>query len=682
MSATFLFTNANNASIASTETLVRTTGYSVNGKGQADYVYDSSLTQTDANNNPRTIFTAADGRRFRLAETVRTPAMFGCTGATDGSDTVPLQAFFNDALPAANAAANSYDFSGTWTVDGPLYAAYPSDTICRRFVCGKITVVPLSALGGTPIDAVLTVAGTWQHWSGHLDIRHASIDPHYDDRAFRNGLRFVEAGNSTFGTINVTGARRNGIDFFVYAGTPIVFQAGTPSEVTKSTSNNIGIKIERVKGWYSGSYRNSANMAHIQTISAVSHGGGNAFTQYSDLTVASTAELRKLDYGTAALERGTATYTSIAADNATSSITWTAGDPAAEGFAVGDTVVMTGGSNASIEFEVLSFGGTSNRTMTVRPAPVTQAATVNVTRFATKDTWHLITDVLSSTSIRVFPRLDSRVGSGTVFRSAHGFVVDVLGADTASLEIGSIDGLVCAGGLRSAGLYGAVCQNLQVDYANIGLVIGSLPSSASIGHAVDHCHLEATDADIIFVPLTEARCVIKAPSAISIVGGAVTQDPFQRIVKLNPRSPFTNKIDDTGTILGLSLLIGGDRYDGMATNAYSQISHNDYYLSNQPKLRDQHIATNGSNVNLSWYDSIARRMGGHHRARLLWTGPTGAAPTGTLTFKRDSAMTAAGWKIMGTAADYALANGGANAAVELVFDNATKNVILVRFPAA
>jgi hypothetical protein len=680
MATPFLFTSGNGATIPPGENLVRTTGHSIEGRGQADYVHDAALTAADATNNPQTIFTAADGRRFKLTETVRTPWMFGCTGASTGADTVALQAFFNDAFAAANAASCVYDWSGSWTVNAQLYACYPSDWVPRRFVCGKLVVVPLSSLGGTAanaLDAVLTISGNRQHWYGQMDIQHAVPFLHYADRAFRNGVRFYGAGNSTFGTINVDSARRNAVDFHRYTGTPTTFQAGTPQEITVSQSNNIGIVIERIKGWYVGAYRGSANTAYTQTITAVTQVGTSNFVQYSELAVGSTAELRPLDFFTTALEHGISTYTSIATDNATSRIIWTSGDPVAAGYAAGDVVVMQGGSNAGTEFTIQGFGGTSNREITVVPAPATQAATATITRVQTRDTWHLITEIPSAGVIRAFPWLDSRLGAGTILRSAHGFVADVQGADTASIEIGSLDGLVSAGTLRSAGLYGVTVQNLQVDHGSIGIVIGSVPLSASLGHAIDHCHLEGVEVDILWVTLGDAKAVIKAPSAIG--GGA--QDPFSRVVKLNPRSSFTNQIDDRATLQGLSLLIGGDRYDGMATNSYAPVAHNDYYVSNQPKLRDQHIPANSTNINLQWYDMIARRLGGHHRARLLWTGPTGGIPSGTLTFKRDANMVARAWKIMGTAADYTLQNGGIASVIEIVFDNANKNVVLVRFAA-
>lgn len=69
--------------------------------------------------------------------------------------------------------------------------------------------------------------------------------------------------------------------------------------------------------------------------------------------------------------------TSIAADNGASTITAGGGDPVALGLKVGDQISFTDlseANNNSVYFTILSFGGTSNRTMTVYPAPTTMSA--------------------------------------------------------------------------------------------------------------------------------------------------------------------------------------------------------------------------------------------------------------------------------------------------------------------
>lgn len=65
-------------------------------------------------------------------------------------------------------------------------------------------------------------------------------------------------------------------------------------------------------------------------------------------------------------------FTSVSADNATSKFTFAGGDPVSVGFSVGEIIRFTGLSDAdnnSKNFIILSFGGTSNREVTVYPAP-------------------------------------------------------------------------------------------------------------------------------------------------------------------------------------------------------------------------------------------------------------------------------------------------------------------------
>lgn len=77
-----------------------------------------------------------------------------------------------------------------------------------------------------------------------------------------------------------------------------------------------------------------------------------------------------------------ATTTSIAANSGASTFTWTAGDPLAVGFKVGDVIRLTGTSllgNDLVNYRITAINGTGNRTITVFPAPVTMAANTGAT---------------------------------------------------------------------------------------------------------------------------------------------------------------------------------------------------------------------------------------------------------------------------------------------------------------
>lgn len=82
-------------------------------------------------------------------------------------------------------------------------------------------------------------------------------------------------------------------------------------------------------------------------------------------------------WSAAAVELDNTDLTSAAADNATAKFTFGGGDPVALGLRVGDTVrfaSLSEAANNAINFLILAFGGTSNREMTVYPAPTDQGA--------------------------------------------------------------------------------------------------------------------------------------------------------------------------------------------------------------------------------------------------------------------------------------------------------------------
>lgn len=69
--------------------------------------------------------------------------------------------------------------------------------------------------------------------------------------------------------------------------------------------------------------------------------------------------------------------TSVAADNATSKFTFGGGDPVSDGLRVGMVIRFTNLSEAdnnSVNYVILGFGGTSNREVTVYPAPTDMTA--------------------------------------------------------------------------------------------------------------------------------------------------------------------------------------------------------------------------------------------------------------------------------------------------------------------
>jgi hypothetical protein len=92
------------------------------------------------------------------------------------------------------------------------------------------------------------------------------------------------------------------------------------------------------------------------------------------------------DSAVSSLSLSNTQFTSVTSDNSTSAFVFTAGDPVTSGLRVGDIIrfgTLAETANNDRNFVIRSFGGTSNRTVTVSPAPTTDAVadtTFTVTR--------------------------------------------------------------------------------------------------------------------------------------------------------------------------------------------------------------------------------------------------------------------------------------------------------------
>lgn len=82
------------------------------------------------------------------------------------------------------------------------------------------------------------------------------------------------------------------------------------------------------------------------------------------------------DTAAAFVAKSEADYTTIVADNATAKLTLGGGAPVTDGLRVGDIITLSGCSVAANNrnFLILAFGGTSNREITVYPAPTDMTA--------------------------------------------------------------------------------------------------------------------------------------------------------------------------------------------------------------------------------------------------------------------------------------------------------------------
>jgi hypothetical protein len=141
---------------------VRTIGYTVLGRGAADYIYDATVNQAHVTANPRTSFLAADGRGFRLATNqMLNIDMFGATanGVADdypafaaalayckkhgipsiGGDNSTLVAWAILALPLYLTPGHRYFCSQTLEITAAINLVGASNEI--KFPAGKHGII-------------------------------------------------------------------------------------------------------------------------------------------------------------------------------------------------------------------------------------------------------------------------------------------------------------------------------------------------------------------------------------------------------------------------------------------------------------------------------------------------------------------------------------------------------------
>lgn len=691
-----LFSQLNNPTIASGTTLVATSGHSAAGRGQAEYAYDSTLTSSYVSANPRTAFSDASGRVFRLALTRRTPYMFGAVGDGTTDDTVPLQAFFDDAYPAANGKANTYDFTGTWGVSAPVYAVYDGGQpfISRRFICGRINVLSGFSGGnyvltfGALVDSI--VEGELFIWGGD-QVPYAS-------RQFKTGVRLLSCARTKFRSIRVESAKRDSVKFDDGVDSE-TFRAGTPYEITHGGSSNIGAGIDKLYGRYIGSCGLSAAHQYTVPFTAAGMGGGHAgdFTtsspavyqnstiQRTRLTVSTSSEFETGDFVAVRMEVVQATYITIAADNGMSRLSWAAGDPVAAGLTVGDKIIPQSGVNAGYVFTITGFSGTSNRDIAVSPKPVTEAATA-ITGLHTEFQTHQITHIPDSAHIDVFPWIDPRFTHGTVC-SRHGFVANVLGGSTANLHFGLLGGIVVGGTLNSAGGYGCTVETLLPEFAEFGIVHGRSISSVAYGLNVDHVHSEVVVTDYLQVSAAPPQSSsIKSASAWAnlarVPAGASPPGVLALCQTLMPRylTTSTGRPDDR-ELVHFNLKVAGEEYASSLSGNYSGItSHTGANaLSNRRNSDRKTVLGNSGTIEVEFDDDLARLVGEAHRGEVFWQNSDGAAPSGSLTFFLSTGLADTGWSFAGATNPVTTTKP---CRVQVIWHKPTKKVLLSRFEAA
>jgi hypothetical protein len=152
----------------------------------------------------------------------------------------------------------------------------------------------------------------------------------------------------------------------------------TGGQILRRVSSTIALKKATYQSAEVRIDRQIADFRH-----GVGHVEGNISGELSPETYMDFFEAVHRDTKTASLTLLPATLTSVAFSHSSSTITFAAGNPVTAGLFVGDIINFTGltttPANNNVNFTIISFGGTTNETLTVTPAPTVGVADTTFT---------------------------------------------------------------------------------------------------------------------------------------------------------------------------------------------------------------------------------------------------------------------------------------------------------------
>ncbi len=154
--------------------------------------------------------------------------------------------------------------------------------------------------------------------------------------------------------------------------TSTVDPAATGGQILRRVSSTLSLSKDTYSSAEISGHRQVADFRH-----GVKRAQGSITGELSPGTYWDFVEAACRGTETAALADSNTEFTSVAADNTTSTFIFTGGDPVSEGYRVGMVVRFTNLSaagNNSTNYLITGFSAASNRTMSVYPAPTTMGA--------------------------------------------------------------------------------------------------------------------------------------------------------------------------------------------------------------------------------------------------------------------------------------------------------------------
>jgi hypothetical protein len=615
------------------------------------------------------------GGTIPVEQVVITPEAFGAVRydpLNEVDATAGLQDFFRAFQSASFARQYIGDWSGDWKVTAGIKAAYDGfePNVTRKFRMGNLRVPPVASLpGAVPIDVVLDIAGYGMQWEGEAgcyptgaDRRDPAFRPYYS-RPFKKGFRLRAVANGTYGDFKGQCARRHVLQFHSAPSNGFTLDG-----IVFPTSQNEAVHIGAVNGVYIGSsdrgYEATALIASAKTQGKTSSGTGvtytaaevfvadtagqgGTFTQRTQLTVPSTADLEIYDMLKCRLELTAAIYGTIAADNATKAFIWSAGDPtnldgAGHGLQVGDLYPMfVNGANANKSFRIVAFGGVNNRTITVTnmadgSGPATIAASADPSyNHNGKWSWHYVTCVNDATHVALYPWVPDRINSA--FHIVHGSVLQTNGGDLANSSIEKVIANASAASAHLNGLYLPKVGTILGQSTTIGIRLQDPPDNSGAGIVVAHAHIgnvDGCDFPVIdgsgggTVGRIQAVSAFTLSECLSITARAQTNDQLMGNATFGHVELSFN---------GYTLEAQSGRFDTLAPTTIDNTKFN----------RQQIVMNDDAALTVNYDRDEWRLFVGHNWAEILWCDSDGTSPDGTLTLNMHPALIDLGWAFAG-----------------------------------
>lgn len=179
--------------------------------------------------------------------------------------------------------------------------------------------------------------------------------------------------------------------------------------------------------------------------------------------------------------------TSVTASAAGGTFTFAGGDPVASGWRLGDVIRFTAGviaPNLNRNFRIVSFGGASNRTVTVFPAPFADIGTAVTTFTVAVQGRKLVPGVLkeSYTIEQIYPDLDvserfigCRINSANISLQPSGMATvswDIMGEDGAALSGAASPYFTTIAAAPNTGIFAGLSGSLRFAGAERAVVTG------------------------------------------------------------------------------------------------------------------------------------------------------------------------------------------------------------------